>query len=236
MRIARVMTVIAVNAAVLVAVDCASAADKCKVKVDSKTGAIQVSASSVGGNLLFGDGPGLLQANNAFANAATCLAAGKAKKCELGAPGSAEQITPPQLCRIFLRDTSGPGCSAFIKGCTPGVREVPAAPPAVGGAKAGVIAFCSAVGSQAEITRSFNHVNASTITISDGVLPGRCEITFPFTLADKFFSVETVGGPTAGTTFKLDYSISGSTLSIGTVQYIPPAWVGLENAVSVLVF
>jgi hypothetical protein len=39
-----------------------------------------------------------------------------------------------------------------------------------------------------------------------------------------------------GTTFKLDYSISGSTLSIGTVQYIPPAWVGLENAVSVLVF
>jgi hypothetical protein len=236
MKLATLMTVLAITTAVLATASGANAVDKCKVKVDSKTGAIQVSASNVGGSLLFGDGPSPFQTTSAFANAATCLDAGKAKKCELGAPGSAEQITPPQLCRLFLRDTSGPGCSAFIKGCTPGVREVPAGPAPAGGAKAGVIAECSFLASEAVITRSFNHVNGSAITINDGVLPGRCEITFPFSLSDKFFSVETVGGPTSGTTFKLDYSVSGSTLSIGTVQYFPPAWVGATETVSVLIF
>lgn len=52
----------------------------------------------------------------------------------------------------------------------------------------------------------------------------------------ELFSVETVDGPTSGTTFKFDDSVSGSTLSIGTVQYFPPAWVGATETVSVVIF
>ena len=51
----------------------------------------------------------------------TCVANGTASKCELGS--GAQRITPPELCTVFLADGFG-ACSAFIKGCTPGLRTV----------------------------------------------------------------------------------------------------------------
>lgn len=103
------------------------AVTKCKVKVDKRDGTILVSASGVSGTLLWGDSAGF--ETNAFANAGTCVSGDTAKDCQLGAPGSDEQITPPSLCTLFLADGSGT-CAAYIKGCTPGAREPGAQGPA----------------------------------------------------------------------------------------------------------
>lgn len=230
-------TILAVTAfavLALAAVPAVHAADGCKVKIDTKTGAIQFSAKDVRGILRWGDSLGL--AVHPFADA-DCVKNGKATKCELGAPGTADQITPPELCRLVVKDVGGgASCSAFIKGCTPGVRPGGAAASAPGGAKAGVVAFCSSDKDDVRIIRSFNNVNASAITIDDGVLAGRCEITFPFSLEDRFYSVEPVSGIIATSTFKIDYEVSGNTLSISTQEYLPPVWAGLAMRVSVLIF
>jgi len=110
-----------IGAALLIAAP-GLAATNCKVKVDKKTGTIQVSANTVTGSLTWGGTSGAT--TNAFFNAGTCIAAGKASKCQLAATGTAAAITPPALCTIYVKD-SGPEaeCAAFIKGCTPGVRS-----------------------------------------------------------------------------------------------------------------
>lgn len=221
--------------ALLGAASGAHALESCKVKLDPKTGAIQFSAKDVFGVLRWGES--LASANRVFANDPACTAKHKATRCELGTPGSASQITPPELCKIFVRDIGGgPSCSAYIKGCTPGVRPGGTAAAAPGAAKAGVVAFCSATANDVQIRRSFNNVNASAITIDDGVLPGRCEITFPFSLADKYYSVEVVSLVSSTTTFKIDYEIDGNTIKILTQQYLVPAWAGFGLDVSVLIF
>jgi hypothetical protein len=94
------------------------ALEGCKAKI-AKDGAILVSAKDVSGVLEWGNT--VNQAVNSFGNAATCLANGAASKCELG--GGAQRITPPELCTIFLADGADT-CSAFLKGCTPGVRSI----------------------------------------------------------------------------------------------------------------
>ena len=102
------------------------AVSKCKVKVDRRDGTILVSAGGVSGTLLWGASAG--QETNAFANAATCVVGDTARDCEVGAAGSTEQITPPDLCRIYLADGVGT-CDAYIKGCTPGARVAGAQGP-----------------------------------------------------------------------------------------------------------
>jgi len=100
----------------------AGAVTKCSVMVRPGTGLIDVFAKGVTGDLLWGNRPGAV--NHQFANAATCVAAGKATACELGATTPAitlAAITPPAQCTLYLKD-SGPGCTIRIKGCTPGIR------------------------------------------------------------------------------------------------------------------
>jgi hypothetical protein len=91
----------------------------CKVHLSSKTGLIDVFASGVSGPLLWGDRSG--SESLTFANAGTCIAGASASKCEFGAPGSVQAITPPDLCTVYMKD-SGPECAVYIKGCTPGPR------------------------------------------------------------------------------------------------------------------
>ncbi len=99
----------------------ANAVDGCKAKI-AKDGVIQVSAKNVSGTLKWGNALGTEV--NSFANAGSCVAAGGANKCELGAEGNPQRITPPELCTVFLADGGGGHCSAFLKGCTPGLRSV----------------------------------------------------------------------------------------------------------------
>jgi hypothetical protein len=100
----------------------AVAVTKCRAKASPTTGVVSISASPVAGILLWGDRPDAIV--KAFANAATCIDAGKAKGCELGVTSpviTREAITPPDLCTIYVDDGSGL-CAAFVKGCTPGAR------------------------------------------------------------------------------------------------------------------
>jgi len=86
------------------------------------TGVIDVFAKGVSGNLLWGEQSGAT--NREFANAATCVAAGKATACELGATTPAitlQATTPPRQCTLYLKD-GGLECAVRIKGCTPGIR------------------------------------------------------------------------------------------------------------------
>ncbi len=92
---------------------------KCKASVRGSDGVIVVNAATVGGPLQWGTAQG--SETNAFANAVTCLKGTAAVGCQLGAPGTPEQITPPQLCKLFLSDGVG-SCAAHIHGCTPGLR------------------------------------------------------------------------------------------------------------------
>jgi hypothetical protein len=220
----------ALTALLLAAVPSAHAVDSCKVKVDPKTGAIRFSGKNVGSVLLWGDRAA--QPSNFFANDDTCIVSGVARNCELGTPGTPEQIVPPDLCTLFVRDLQGASCSVRIKGCTPGARPGVAA---AGTAKAGVVAFCSALANDVEILRSFNTVNTSAITIDDGTLSGRCEITFPFNIENRFYSVEPIG-IVGSTTFKVDYSVDGNTMTILRQQYLPPVWAGFGGEVSVLIY
>lgn len=101
------------------------ALDNCRASVRATDGVILVSATRVTGPLEWGAADGA--ETNTFANAATCLKGLAALGCQLGAPGTPEQITPPQLCRVFLSDGVA-RCSAHIRGCTPGLRAAVAGP------------------------------------------------------------------------------------------------------------
>ena len=92
---------------------------KCRASLRGSDGAIVVSATQVAGPLQWGTAQG--SETNAFANTATCLRRNWAVGCQLGAPGTPEQITPPAMCQLFLSDGVG-SCTAHIRDCTPGVR------------------------------------------------------------------------------------------------------------------
>jgi hypothetical protein len=104
---------------------------KCSARIRATDGTILVSAAQVAGPLNWGPAGG--QETNIFANAATCLKGTAARGCQLGAPGTPEQITPPELCSVFLSDATT-SCAAHIHGCTPGVRTAVAGPPGPTGA------------------------------------------------------------------------------------------------------
>jgi hypothetical protein len=104
------------------------AVTKCSVKMDAKTGIIQVSATGVVGGVLLWD-TGSLPQPREFFDAATCITGDTAKKCTLGGPGTVESITPPELCTLYLYDFGVGSCAAHIKGCTPGKRTTTPEPP-----------------------------------------------------------------------------------------------------------
>jgi len=97
------------------------AIEGCKVKANARDGALLVSAKAVAANPRWGFTPAAV--TNSFANEATCVLGGSAKKCELGGPGTATRITPPDLCTLYVTDDTGTVCAAYIKGCVPGVRN-----------------------------------------------------------------------------------------------------------------
>ncbi|MFT4572493.1 MAG: hypothetical protein ACI91F_003396 [Candidatus Binatia bacterium] len=107
-------------AIILVASTSAQAIDKCKVKVDKKTGVLVVSAKGVSGTLQWGAAEGA--ETEPFFNAGVCVVAGKAKKCEIADPATLDAKTPPSGCTLYLDDDAAP-CSVWIAGCTPGGRN-----------------------------------------------------------------------------------------------------------------
>lgn len=104
----------------------AGGVERCRAKTKTQDGTIEVAARNVVGPLRWGAEPGLEV--NQFSNHIECISNGRAKKCQLGTPGSNEARTPPDLCSIYLRDDVSQ-CKAYLKGCTPGVRVSSAEPP-----------------------------------------------------------------------------------------------------------
>lgn len=98
----------------------APAIDSCKAKIDKKTGVVLVDATNVGGPLLWGGSAG--NETTAMFNAGTCVASGKAKKCQLADPATLAAKTPPAGCTVYLDDGAA-DCSAWVSGCTPGPRQ-----------------------------------------------------------------------------------------------------------------
>jgi len=105
----------------LLSASSALAIDKCKAKVNKKTGVITVDVSGVGGQVLWGATAGA--AINAFFNEAGCDQGSNWKRCEIGDPATLAGKTPPAACTLHLDDGIAP-CSVWIGGCTPGPREV----------------------------------------------------------------------------------------------------------------
>ena len=93
--------------------------DKCKVKQDKKTGVILVAAKGVSGPLTWGPEAG--EEDSAFFNDSQCVVGTSAKGCVLADPATVAAATPPATCAIHLSDGSQ-DCSAWVPGCTPGVR------------------------------------------------------------------------------------------------------------------
>lgn len=114
------MTLVVATAALALGSSAAHAVTKCGVRVNPKDGTIEVSASGISGSLQWGEKSG--SEPNVFPNAATCVKDGTAKGCQLDAPGTAQSITPPPLCIVFVKD-SGVECAAYVKGCTPHAQE-----------------------------------------------------------------------------------------------------------------
>ncbi len=98
----------------------AQAVDKCKVKIDARTGVLAVNANDVGGSLRWGSSAG--DETNDFFNSNDCLTSGKARRCNIADPATEEARTPPTTCTLYLADDTT-SCSAFIRGCTPGARS-----------------------------------------------------------------------------------------------------------------
>jgi hypothetical protein len=99
----------------------ASAIEKCRVKIDKKTGVIRVDASGVVEQIRWGESEG--DETRVFFNDADCVADGKASACQLAATSSMEAKSPPAGCTIYLADNSANDCASWIAGCTPGPRE-----------------------------------------------------------------------------------------------------------------
>ena len=96
-----------------------------------------------------------------------------------------------------------------------------------------VRAVCSDTGSS--ITRSFNGVNNSTITISEGVSPGKCVIDFPLDISNRYFQVSAMGASTGTSSVRAaTCTISGGNLSCA--RFNPSTGVGVGGSIMVMVY
>lgn len=60
--------------------------------------------------------------SNDFHDPVNCVKGDKAKKCALADPVTEAAKTPPAGCTVYLADAYTNTCSAWVMGCTPGVR------------------------------------------------------------------------------------------------------------------
>jgi hypothetical protein len=110
----------------LLAASAAEALTKCKGVVRRKDGVVLIQANDAQGALSWGTDPNAID-QSFFVCAGTSTAP---RRCTLGPAGSLSERTPPSDCNIHLSDGLSADCSAYIKGCTPGVRPTDSSVPA----------------------------------------------------------------------------------------------------------
>jgi hypothetical protein len=94
----------------------APAIEKCKARIDKKTGEILVSAGAVTGVPLWGGGSPD-SPKNPFPELASCQKGTKLKSCRIGATGSPAARRAPSSCTLSLSDDVAT-CESYIQGCT----------------------------------------------------------------------------------------------------------------------
>lgn len=94
----------------------ASAIEKCKVRIDKKTGEILVSAANVTGVPLWG-GESPDDPANPFPELASCQKGTALKSCRIGAAGTPAARRAPSSCNLSVRDDVG-SCDSYIQGCS----------------------------------------------------------------------------------------------------------------------
>jgi hypothetical protein len=94
----------------------ASAIEKCKARIDKKTGEILVSASAVTGVPFWGGGSPD-DPKNPFPELASCQNGTKLKSCRIGAAGSPAARRAPSSCTLSVADDAG-SCESYVQGCT----------------------------------------------------------------------------------------------------------------------
>lgn len=98
--------------------------ERCRVRVDRRSGDLQITAREVVGTLRWGGGLGAEA--TPVANAAECIdGRGRARRCLLGASGSPVATTPPAGCVVFLADDSAQPCAVEVKNCLPTPPPIP---------------------------------------------------------------------------------------------------------------
>ena len=95
------------------------AVQKCKVKI-ARDGTVQLSANGIIGVPKWGERAG--EETRDLVDPGGCLVPGKLNKCLMAPEGTVESKTPPSTCEVHFADMTLETCSAWIKGCTPGVR------------------------------------------------------------------------------------------------------------------
>jgi hypothetical protein len=95
------------------------AATSCSAQINTKTGAVQVSASGVATNPLWGVTS--TSATQTFFDQNTCFSqsGGTLKKCSLQDPQTQAGVIPPPGCFVCIVDDGPNDCCSFIKGCVP---------------------------------------------------------------------------------------------------------------------
>ena len=99
------------------------AVERCKVQLNPRTGALEVSAMNVIGDPSWGIGPG--DTTELFVDEPDCFnpIQGTLRKCHLGDPGTLAEKTLPPSCSLCVGDDAGECCVSYIKSCTPGARN-----------------------------------------------------------------------------------------------------------------
>jgi len=112
-----------------------AAISSCKAKINSSNGVILVEGKDVLGTLTWGPAAGneLYPLLNPTGDCGT-PGDDTPKKCQLGATGTPESISPPEGCTVYLRDSGDSStCAAYVKKCIPGRRPCPSDMVSLGG-------------------------------------------------------------------------------------------------------
>jgi hypothetical protein len=99
------------------AVESANALNRCRVTRDRASGALEVSARGISGNVRWGESSSAI--TNSFFDLASCVRRGNLRKCTLAQAGTNAASTPPVSCAVWIADESDEApCRAMIPNCT----------------------------------------------------------------------------------------------------------------------
>lgn len=138
--------------------------------------------------------------------------------------------------KFYVDDNGGTGVGAWTTPPVDGLRvqgDVKQPTISNGMMKFMVRAICS--DTSASITRSYNGINSSSITISEGASAGKCVIDFPSDITNRYFQVSAMSsGSGSGSVRSANCTIANENLSC--VRFNPTSGAGVAGSIMILVY